>query len=466
MLSSPSQNPKKRLVLMLRAQLPYSRERDWLFRVLTESYLPLLKMLGGLADEGVEYRITLAFPETLRSMLDDPALQRRYVPWLEDEISIAEAECARHENIPPLLVLAREERDRLVAALKTFTHDWRCDLPQQWRRLAASGHVEIAATAATGASLPGLEPQPEFLRAQVRLGKESAPSAIGFLPPEGAISPAAAREIAEAGFQWVAAECSDPTLFKTTDGLVVLPTNAPLRWLIEDAKTGYPAASVYRSFHSRLPLKYYAGGVDHERITVIYEHARAQPVVEKHAAEFIEQLGDFTALCLEMESFGHWWLEGVSFLENLLRRSDTISFLSPGDLIKTETDLPVRKLPVTAKFPVDPDITRETSFVLMGIAALSSGGELNDDSLPSRALRQAIRECLLSQSSDWKILREADPDGLGRSATHEVTTRLQRARDLVESVRNDTPSEVFVSQCEASGPVFLNLDWRGMLSRL
>jgi 1,4-alpha-glucan branching enzyme len=462
--STDSHSSKKRLAVQLRAQLPYSREQDWLFPVLTESYLPLLKMLGRLADEEVDYRITLAFPATLRAMLEDSAVQRRYVRWLEDEIATAESEIVRQKNIPPLLVLALDERDRLVDALKTFTHDWRCDVPQQWGKLVASGHVELAATAATGAALPDLEPQPEFLRAQIQLGRESAPSARGFLPPEGALSPEVARQISAAGLQWAMTECTDSSPFVTDDGLVVFPSDPEMRWLIEDAHRGYPAAPVYRTFHTRQALKYYAGGVDREKPTVIYEFRRAEPMLHQHVASFLANVREFSLVCLERETLGHWWVEGVLFLEMILRSGDEISLITPSDFLKGQPVLPVRALAQGDASHADTGTAKATSSLLDSVAGLAEEGVV-DGSLSARALQQAMRECLISQCSDWQLMRAADPDGLGRTAQSELNVRLERARNLVESVRSASPSELFVSECESASPVFPNLDWRGMLPR-
>ena len=51
---------------VLHAHLPYVRhpeyphflEEDWFFEALTETYIPLLRVLDGLVRDGVEYRLT------------------------------------------------------------------------------------------------------------------------------------------------------------------------------------------------------------------------------------------------------------------------------------------------------------------------------------------------------------------------------------------------------------------------
>ena len=93
------------LALILHAHLPFVRhpehedflEEDWLFEAITETYLPLLDVLHGLADEGVPFRIAMSFTSTLGHMLGDEQLRSRYGRHLDRLIAIAENEMRRNE---------------------------------------------------------------------------------------------------------------------------------------------------------------------------------------------------------------------------------------------------------------------------------------------------------------------------------------------------------------------------------
>ena len=71
--------PNGYLALILHAHLPYVRhpeydeflEEDWLYEAITETYLPLLSMLYGLADDGVPFHLTLTLTPPLCHMLRD-----------------------------------------------------------------------------------------------------------------------------------------------------------------------------------------------------------------------------------------------------------------------------------------------------------------------------------------------------------------------------------------------------------
>ena len=71
---------------VLHAHLPYVRhpeypaflEEDWFFEALTETYVPIVRVLDGLLNDGVEYRLTMTLSPPLVSMMTDELLVDRY----------------------------------------------------------------------------------------------------------------------------------------------------------------------------------------------------------------------------------------------------------------------------------------------------------------------------------------------------------------------------------------------------
>ena len=105
--------------LVLHAHLPYVRhpmydrflEEMWLFEAVSESYLPLLRVLNRLRDDGVKFRLTLSVSPTLASMLTDELLQNRYVEHLKMLLDLAEKELARtagDDRFHPLAQMYKE----------------------------------------------------------------------------------------------------------------------------------------------------------------------------------------------------------------------------------------------------------------------------------------------------------------------------------------------------------------------
>ena len=95
--------------LILHAHLPYVRhieypkflEENWLFESLNETYIPMLRMLERLDGEGVGYRLSICFSPTLITMLTDPALQERFVCYMNERIELGEKEAERTRREEP-----------------------------------------------------------------------------------------------------------------------------------------------------------------------------------------------------------------------------------------------------------------------------------------------------------------------------------------------------------------------------
>jgi len=102
------------LALILHAHLPFVRhpeheyflEEDWLFEALTETYIPLLRMMQRLVNDGVPFKITMSITPTLCAMLRDELLRQRYVRHLDLLIDLAAREKERNRHHSKLSELA------------------------------------------------------------------------------------------------------------------------------------------------------------------------------------------------------------------------------------------------------------------------------------------------------------------------------------------------------------------------
>src|SRR5205809_6095434 len=91
------------LALVLHAHLPFVRhpehekflEESWLFEGITETYLPLLRLVEGWERDGLDAPVTLTLTPTLCSMLRDPLLRDRYKRHLDLLIELAGKEILR-----------------------------------------------------------------------------------------------------------------------------------------------------------------------------------------------------------------------------------------------------------------------------------------------------------------------------------------------------------------------------------
>ena len=100
--------------LILHAHLPFVRhpehehflEEEWLFEAITETYIPLLRMMQRLVDDFVPFKLTMSITPTLCAMLQDQLLCERYVRHLDLLIDLAARERKRNRKHPQLCELA------------------------------------------------------------------------------------------------------------------------------------------------------------------------------------------------------------------------------------------------------------------------------------------------------------------------------------------------------------------------
>src|ERR1700732_3654598 len=96
------------LALILHAHLPFVRhpehehflEEDWLFEAITETYIPLLRMMERLRHDGVPFKLTMSITPTLCAMLQDQLLRERYVEHVDLLIDLANRERERNRKHP------------------------------------------------------------------------------------------------------------------------------------------------------------------------------------------------------------------------------------------------------------------------------------------------------------------------------------------------------------------------------
>ena len=138
---------------VLHAHLPYVRhpeypeflEEDWFFEALTETYVPLIRVLDGLLGDGVEYRLTMTLSPPLLSMMQDDLLVGRYHRYLDRLVELSHREIERTQRVDSRFTdvarfYAHEFSDirRIFRGRLRLGH--RARLPQASRRGQARDH--------------------------------------------------------------------------------------------------------------------------------------------------------------------------------------------------------------------------------------------------------------------------------------------------------------------------------------
>jgi 1,4-alpha-glucan branching enzyme len=495
-------------------------EENWLFEAMVETYLPLLEILQSWRRDNMQVGLTLTLTPTLCAMLLDPLLQDRFSRYLESLIELAEKETFRTHWQPDFHTLAEGYLQRFTRLRQLYTACER-NLVAAFAQLQDEGVLEIITSAATHALLPLLQNHAPSIRAQILVARDQYQRCFGREPrgiwlPECAYVEAVEPVLKEANIRWFIVEAhgllySQPApqfglaapIF-TPNGMAAFGRDIESAKQVWSQHEGYPGDVRYRDFYrdagfdldfeylqpylpapphrSFTGLKYYAiTGPGAKRV---YHPATARQAVDAHAQHFLEerirQIRPLNGIMpvppiilspYDAELFGHWWYEGPEFLDLFVRKA----FYDQADFQFVTPDAYLRQCPTHQVARPSPSSWGEEGYWKVWL------NEKNEWIYPhlqiaqermtslarrfpaatgliARALKQAGRELLLAQASDWPfILRTGtSPD----YATRRVKDHLLRFHNLHEQLTATGIDEPWLTRIEWLDNLFPDLDYR------
>jgi len=470
-----------RFVLVLHAHLPYVRAHgmwpfgeETLYEAIAEVYLPLAQLLERLAAEGIPTPLTLGMTPVLSEQLADPRVKEGFLRYAQDRLRRAEDDHTRYRGTE-FAASAEHTLAFWLGALEGY-RALGGDLTGFFARAQERGQLELVTSSATHAYSPLLSSD-AALWAQIKTGTETyrkhyrrAPT--GYWLPELAYRPRGwwnpPVDGAEAGlragvdellyqagirYSFVDAhlvqggqplamgphsssilpmEGSEATyrVHELPSGLRVLVRNPETTLQVWSAEHGYPGDPIYREYHRKDPIS----GLRHHRITgrqvdlgakAAYQPEEAQARAIQHARHFVARVGELAekhpegVLCAayDAELFGHWWYEGMTWLEAVFRELAGL----PGVQALTAQAVIRGEVPRIA-LPEGSWGRGGQHEVWLNAATLDywrlvyrAEGQMVEAAerfaygldAPRRALRQLMRELLLLESSDWPFLIES-----------------------------------------------------------
>lgn len=518
------------VALILHAHLPFVRhpeherflEESWLYEAISESYLPLLRVLQGWHRDGIAARLTLTVSPTLCAMLQDPLLKDRYLRNLETLIDLAERETHRTHWERPFHDLAQLYLHRFRENRATWL-GCHGDLVAALREFQDLGYLEIITTAATHALLPLLAAHPSSIRGQILTARDDYRRCFGRDPrgiwlPECAYVHGLEQTLQEAGLRWFMVDTHGllhatprprhgvfAPVF-TPNGLAAFGRDLDSAKQVWSRQAGYPGDGRYRDFYRdigfdlefdyvrpALPspdlrgftgIKYHRIACDPQGEKQIYRPDEAWQAADQHAGHFlgarIEQthrLADILGrppllVCpYDAELFGHWWYEGPTFLDLFMRKSacdqDVFRLITPFEYLREN---PTQQVATPAEstwgeegyYRVWLNETNEWIVPHLDVAMerMHALARRFPDPAPllRRALNQAARELLLAQSSDWPFILRTGTNP--GYARQRVTQHLLRFIDLHDQLTATRIDEARLAAIEASDNLFPDIDFR------
>jgi 1,4-alpha-glucan branching enzyme len=371
--------PKGYLAFVLHAHLPYVRhpeydsflEERWFFEAMTETYIPLIRILDELAEEHVRFSITISLSPSLLAMMEDTLLQNKYNAYLSRQIQLTEKEMERTRHDSHFHPLARMYNRFFTETRNTFLKKYKKRISTAFKRHHSAGIVELISTSSTHAILPLFTSQPKTVTAQIANGLDYFESIFGFRPqgmwlPECAYSHGLEEILKEHNIRFFVMEShgvehasTSPfygvyTPLYTPSGIAAFGRDRGSTKQVWSAREGYPGHPDYREFYRDighdLDFKYIqpyiAGdvrvdtGVKYHRITgpsswkEPYNPDAARERAAEHAGDFLHkrvahieylesamETAPVIIAPFDAELFGHWWFEGPQWLDFVIRKA-------------------------------------------------------------------------------------------------------------------------------------------------
>lgn len=518
------------LTIVLHAHLPYVRhpeyedflEERWFFEAMTETYIPLLDMFEKLYNDGIDFRLTMSLTPPLVSMMADPLLQDRYAKHLYKLLELSGRELKRTRHDHAFHRTIQTYNHRLNHYRWLFEDRYGRNLVHGFKRFMEMGKLEILTCGATHGFLPLLRTSHEAVRSQINIACEYHESQFGKRPrgiwlPECGYFEGLDEILWNAGIRFFFVDThgilygnSRPKYgvyapVYTPHGVAAFGRDHESSKQVWSAKEGYPGDPAYRDFYRDIGFdldfdyirpyihrdgirvmtgfKYYriTGKTDHKEP---YNPHAAQETAARHAGNFVFNrqrqvkylhniMGrpPIIVAPYDAELFGHWWFEGVDWLNNVIRKTscdqDIFKMITPSEYLKNHPKNQVVE-PSESSWGnkgyaevwcngTNDWIYRHLHHAAHRMTEMARAYPTADDNL-TRALNQMARELLLAQSSDWAFIMNSGT--MVEYAVKRTKDHIWRFNKLYWDIKNYCLDMGFVGELEWKDNIFPNINYR------
>jgi len=501
-------------------------EEAWLFEAITETYIPLINVFEGLIKDNVPFQITVSLSPTLIAMLRDELLQERYIEHINKLIELSYKEIERTKFQPEFNSLAYMYKDKFENARHVFCDKYHKDLTNAFKWFMETGKVEVITCGATHGFLPLMETSKEASRAQIRVAAAYFREVFGQTPkgvwlPECGYFPGHDEFLNEQNISYFFVDTHGvlhasprpkygvfaPIYCKS--GVAAFGRDVESSKAVWSAKEGYPGDFNYRDFYRDIgfdldfdyikPYIHADGirtntGIKYHKITGPTNHKEPYNrhwAIEKaadHASNFLfnrqkqaEFLYDYLGKKpivispYDAELYGHWWFEGPEWLDFLIRKiaydQDTIRLISPYAYLEENPRNQVASPSMSSwgyKGYAEHwlDGSNDWTYRYLHKAAERmvelANENRNAGGITERALKQAARELLLLQASDWAFIMKTGT--VVEYANKRTVDHVERFTRLYDMIKSNSIDEGFLSDIEWKDNLFPNIDFRAYCS--
>ncbi|HEY9682495.1 MAG TPA: 1,4-alpha-glucan branching protein domain-containing protein [Oculatellaceae cyanobacterium] len=259
--------------------------------------------------------------------------------------------------------------------------------------------------------------------------------------------------------------------------VAVLGRHEKAGYQVWSADHGYPGDGNYREFHKKDDVS----GLHFWKLTSkttdlgekqLYSPEAAAHRVRENSDHYVgflqEQLTDhlkktgkpgLVMVSFDTELFGHWWFEGVSWIKDVIKKLRTytaVTMRTASEFLEFQPPTQAIEIPQSSwgsggHWQVWLNNETEWMWPLIHDAevAMEDIAEANNnksDALTQRALKQAARELVLLQSSDWPFL--VTTGQAKQYAVERFNQHVERFKNLVEMLRFNKLDEAKIAEYE------------------
>ncbi len=502
-------------------EFDYFLEEHWLYEAITECYIPLLKNLYRLQDEGVDFRLTVSVTPPLSEMLADAHLMEKYERYLNKQIELGYKELQRTRDTEYAGVAAfyktlfEDSKDFFVNTLQR-------NVLNGYRYFSDLGKMEVITCGATHGFLPLLSTNEKAVEVQIQTAVRSHQKHFGKAPrgiwlPECAYYHGLDRILKDNGIEFFFVDThgmihANPTAVNgvyapafTDHAVAVFGRDAESSKQVWSSKEGYPGDVLYRDFYRDIGYdlefdyikpyidpdgsrvftgyKYHriTGETDHKQV---YDPASAFAKTKAHAQNFhfnrekqLEHLGQFMdrppliVSPYDAELFGHWWFEGPEFLYNLFKELDSHGVVKPVTPMEYLQMHPQNQMIAPApsswgdKGYYDVWLNGGNDWIYPHLHHMADTMQelahrygAGAEFNTTRVLNQMTKELLLAQSSDWAFLMTTETaTEYSVQRTKEHIANFNRLYSMIEQNSIDLDA---LEQMEYKNSIFNFIDYK------
>ena len=516
---------KGNLAIVLHAHLPYVRseepgslEEDWFFQALVECYLPLLETLEeAYRSNNQKPKITIGLSPTLLSLLEDDVLKNRFIKWVEVRIEVLNS--LKPEE-PKAVHHLKNHLEKQLESWKST----RGDLIGRFDKLQTSEVIDILTCAATHGYLPLLRENIEAVRGQIKTAVREhqrifKKSPLGIWLPECAYYEGLDELMAESGLRYAvldghgllnAAPRPRYGLYApicSKKGVAFFGRDSESTLPVWSARDGYPGGANYREFHRDLgwdlsidnlkkiginekrPLGIKLFKITSKNTSLekkeVYDPKAAQESVKKDAENYLKdrknqliklkssmKIEPLLIAPFDAELFGHWWFEGPKFIAHLFIKSNElgIKLITLKEVLQDKPQIQLCN-PSPSSWGQggfhnywlnDSNAWIVSEWSKAGREMINISSKVLKEESHIKILKQAGRELLLSQSSDWSFILKAGTTT--KLARDRINLHLKRFWILINAIKDnksiDTKILKKIETEDSIFPLISPADWK------